>query len=244
MAIAGSARPALARLFARVPAALPAPQFERLRAALLVLALLPLARLVHLGLGDALGANPVEFVTRSLGTWALVMLCVTLAITPLRQLTGWAWLARLRRMAGLTCFFYALLHVAAYAVLDHWLDVSAIVADIVKRPYITAGFAAFVMLLPLAATSTNTMVRRLGATTAQAGLRCRAGGDPALLVAESGQERRRGADGLRDRDRRAARCSACALVQPSMSRLRGCGFRTAAGGSGGGARAVVQWPPA
>ena len=163
MAIAGSARPALARLFARVPAALPAPQFERLRAALLVLALLPLARLVHLGLGDALGANPVEFVTRSLGTWALVMLCVTLAITPLRQLTGWAWLARLRRMAGLTCFFYALLHVAAYAVLDHWLDVSAIVADIVKRPYITAGFAAFVMLLPLAATSTNTMVRRLGA---------------------------------------------------------------------------------
>jgi methionine sulfoxide reductase heme-binding subunit len=153
----------LERLFARVPTALPAPQFGRLRALLFALALVPLLRLVYLGASGGLGANPVEFVTRSLGTWALVLLCVTLSITPLRQLTGWAWLVRLRRMAGLFCFFYALLHVSTYAVLDHWFDLAAIVADIVKRPYITAGFAAFVMLVPLAVTSTNAMVKRLGA---------------------------------------------------------------------------------
>ncbi len=153
----------LAGLFARVPAALPASQFNRLRALLFAAALLPLARLFALGATGGLGANPVEFVTRSLGTWALVMLCVTLAITPLRWLTGWAWLVRLRRMAGLFCFFYATLHLTTYALLDHWLDLAAIWADIVKRPFITAGFAAFVLLLPLALTSTNGMVRRLGA---------------------------------------------------------------------------------
>lgn len=163
MAAAGAPRSGLARLFAHVPAALPAQQFERLRALLFALALLPLLRLLFLGATGGLGANPVEFVTRSLGTWALVLLCVTLAITPLRQLTGWAWLVRLRRMAGLFCFFYALLHVLAYAGLDHWFDLEAIVADVFKRPYVTAGLAAFVMLLPLAATSTNAMVRRLGA---------------------------------------------------------------------------------
>lgn len=151
-----------ARWLARVPAALPAEQFNRLRAALFALALAPLARLFYLGLTDGLGANPVEFVARSLGTWALVMLCVTLSITPLRWATQWAWLARLRRMAGLFCFFYALLHLLAYAVLDHWLDVAAIVSDIIKRPFIAAGFAAFLLLLPLATTSTNAMVKRLG----------------------------------------------------------------------------------
>ena len=153
----------LARLFGRVPPALPAPVFARLQAALFLLALLPLLRLVYLGVTDGLGANPVEFVTRSLGTWALALLCVTLAVTPLRQLTGWAWLLRLRRMSGLFCFFYALLHVATFVVLDHWFDLQAIVTDIIKRPYITAGFAAFVMLVPLAITSSNAMVRRLGA---------------------------------------------------------------------------------
>lgn len=165
---ARGAEHALTRLFAQVPAALPAPQFSRLRALLFALALLPLLRLVYLITTNDLGANPVEFVTRSLGTWALVMLCVTLAITPLRWLTGWAWLVRLRRMAGLFCFFYALLHVATYALLDLRLDASAIWADLVKRPYITAGFAAFVMLVPLAITSTNAMVRRLGARRWQA----------------------------------------------------------------------------
>lgn len=152
----------------RVPPALPAPQFARLRAVLLALALVPLARLFYLSATGGLGANPVEFVTRSLGTWALVLLCVTLAVSPLRWLTGWAWLLRLRRMAGLLCFFYALLHVLTYAVLDHWFDWQALWADVVKRPFITAGFAAFVMLLPLAATSSNAMVRRLGARRWQA----------------------------------------------------------------------------
>ncbi len=147
---------------ARVPAALPSKQFARLRAAMFMLAVLPLARLIYLGFADGLGANPVEFVARSLGTWALVMLCVTLSITPLRSVTHWAWLARLRRMAGLFCFFYACLHLLAYAVLDHWLDVAAILSDVIKRPFITAGFGAFVLLLPLAATSTNAMVKRLG----------------------------------------------------------------------------------
>jgi methionine sulfoxide reductase heme-binding subunit len=150
------------RWLAWVPAALPSEQFARLRAALFVLALAPLARLVYLGFADGLGANPVEFISRSLGTWALVMLCLTLSITPLRWVTQWAWLARLRRMAGLFCFFYAVLHLLAYAVLDHWLDLAAILTDIIKRPFIAAGFAAFVLLLPLAATSTHAMVKRLG----------------------------------------------------------------------------------
>lgn len=161
-------RAGLQAWLARVPPALPAPQFARLRALLFALALVPLVRLFYLGATGGLGANPIEFVTRSLGTWALVLLCVTLAVSPLRWLTGWAWLLRLRRMTGLFCFFYALLHVLTYAVLDHWLDWPALWADVVKRPFITAGFAAFVMLLPLAATSSNAMVRRLGARRWQA----------------------------------------------------------------------------
>jgi sulfoxide reductase heme-binding subunit YedZ len=151
-----------ARLFAFVPVALSADVFARLRALLFALALLPLARLVALGFLDRLGANPVEFVERSLGTWTLVMLCVTLAITPLRWLTGWAWPLRLRRMFGLFCFFYVCLHFTAYVWLDQWFDLAAILKDVVKRPYITAGFAAFLLLIPLAATSTNAMVKRLG----------------------------------------------------------------------------------
>lgn len=146
-----------------MPVALQPRTFARLRAVAFVLACLPLARLFYLGAADELGANPVEFVIRSLGTWALVLLCVTLAITPLRWLSGWAWPLRLRRMAGLFCFFYALLHVGAYLGLDQWFDWAAIVEDIAKRPYITVGLAAFLLLLPLAATSTNAMVRRLGA---------------------------------------------------------------------------------
>jgi sulfoxide reductase heme-binding subunit YedZ len=149
-------------LFARVPAVLPAPLFGRVRALLFALALLPLARLLYLAAANGLGANPVEFVSRSLGTWALVMLCVTLAVTPLRRLSGWAWLLRLRRMFGLFCFFYATLHMLAFAGLDQWFDLRAIWHDVLERPFITAGFAAFVLLVPLALTSTNGWVRRLG----------------------------------------------------------------------------------
>lgn len=163
-----AARPIAASLIAgvpllsRVPPVLAPPTFERLRALLFLAALLPLARLVYLGVGGGLGANPVEFVIRSLGTWALVMLCTTLAVSPLRWLTHWAWLARLRRMFGLFCFFYATLHVLSYVGLDQWFALGAIFKDILKRPYITVGFAAYLLLIPLAITSTNAMVRRLG----------------------------------------------------------------------------------
>ena len=115
-----------------------------------------------LGVADNLGANPVEFVTRSTGTWTLVMLCVTLTITPLRRITGWNALIRLRRMLGLFAFFYGCLHFTTYIWLDQFFDWLAIVADVIKRPFITAGFAAFLLMTPLAATSTNAMVRRLG----------------------------------------------------------------------------------
>ncbi|MCD6671901.1 MAG: sulfoxide reductase heme-binding subunit YedZ [Burkholderiaceae bacterium] len=133
-----------------------------LRALVFALALVPLARLVVLGALDSLSANPVEFVQRSTGTWALAMLCITLAVTPLRRLFGWSWLMRLRRMLGLFAFFYACLHLLAYAWLDQWFDWNAIVDDVLERPFITVGVVAFVLLIPLAATSTNAMMRRLG----------------------------------------------------------------------------------
>jgi len=136
-----------------------------IKAAVFVLALGPLALLLLVGTTGAwggLGANPVEFVTRSTGTWTLVFLCITLAITPARRLTGWNWLQRLRRMLGLFAFFYGALHFTTYFWLDQWFDLAAIAKDIVKRPFITMGFAAFVMMIPLAVTSTDAMVRRLG----------------------------------------------------------------------------------
>lgn len=157
-----AAKPLLAALLPWVPAALAPRAFNTVRALLFVLALLPFLRLVYLSSTGDLGANPVEFVIRSLGTWALVLLCATLAVTPLRWATGWARLVRLRRMFGLFCFFYASLHFLAFAGLDQWFDLAAIWTEVVKRPYITMGFAAFVLLIPLAATSTNAMIRRLG----------------------------------------------------------------------------------
>ena len=132
------------------------------RSGVFLAALAPLAYLLLRGFNGALGANPVEAILRSLGTWTLVLLLVTLSITPLRRLTGWNWLQRLRRMLGLFAFFYAVLHVTAFVWLDHWFEWADIVADVAKRPYLTFGFVAFVLMLPLAATSTNAMVRRLG----------------------------------------------------------------------------------
>lgn len=148
--------------FAAVPAALPPRAFATVRATLFVLSLLPFAELLRLGFTNGLGANPVEFVLRWLGTWTLVALLVTLAVTPLRWVTGWAWLVRLRRMLGLYAFFYGTLHVTAYVWIDHVFDWTAIVEDIAKRPYLTFGFVAYVLMIPLALTSTNAMVRRLG----------------------------------------------------------------------------------
>lgn len=157
-----SARPLLAPIASKVPVALAPRPFNVLRAGLFAAALLPLARLIYLGFAGGLGANPVEFVIRSLGTWTLIALLVTLSVTPLRLATGWAWLLRLRRMFGLFTFFYAVLHFSAYLWLDQWFDMTAIVKDVLKRPYITVGFACLLLLAPLAITSTNGWVRRLG----------------------------------------------------------------------------------
>lgn len=129
---------------------------------LFAVCLLPLARLFVLGSGGGLGANPIEFITHSTGTWTLVGLLVTLSVTPLRRLTGRADLIRYRRMLGLFAFFYAALHFMTYLWLDQFFDLAGIAKDIAKRPFVTVGFAAFVLLIPLAATSTRAMMRRLG----------------------------------------------------------------------------------
>ncbi len=136
--------------------------------ALFLLALLPLAWLVFAAATDRLGANPAEALIRSGGDWTLRLLCLTLAVTPLRQLSGWSALARFRRMLGLFTFFYALLHFLSYAWLDMGFDPAAIVADIAKRPFILVGSAALLLLLPLAATSFNRAIRALGAKRWQA----------------------------------------------------------------------------
>jgi sulfoxide reductase heme-binding subunit YedZ len=134
-----------------------------LRLAVFVASLAPLARLVWLGAHDGLTANPLEFITRSTGTWALVFLCLTLAITPLRRLSGWPQWQKLRRMLGLYCFFYALLHFAIWFWIDQQLDPRLMWDDVLRRPFIAAGFVAFALLLPLAATSPRAMMRTLGA---------------------------------------------------------------------------------
>ncbi|HQR51064.1 MAG TPA: protein-methionine-sulfoxide reductase heme-binding subunit MsrQ [Methylophilaceae bacterium] len=145
-----------------LPASLQLAAVKRVKAVLFVIALLPLARLLVLGFADQLGANPIEFVIRSNGTWALSFVLITLAVTPLRRLAGAGWLAGLRRMLGLYAFFYACLHVLSYIWLDQWFDWAAIGKDIVKHPFILAGFTAFLLLVPLAVTSTDAMLRRLG----------------------------------------------------------------------------------
>lgn len=137
-------------------------KFLALKAVVFALALLPLVRLVILGYLDRLGANPIEFITRSTGTWVLVFLLITLSITPLRRVSGWQWLIKLRRMLGLFAFFYACLHFTTYIWLDQFFDIEEIIKDVIKRPFITIGFASFLLLIPLAVTSTNAMVRRLG----------------------------------------------------------------------------------
>jgi sulfoxide reductase heme-binding subunit YedZ len=130
--------------------------------ALFVLGLYPLARWFWLGWQDQLTANPIEFLSRSSGTWALVCLLVTLSISPLRQLTGQSALIRWRRMCGLFTFFYALLHALAWAWWDQGFFLSAMVQDVIKRPFIAVGFAAFLGLTILAITSTHRSMRVLG----------------------------------------------------------------------------------
>jgi methionine sulfoxide reductase heme-binding subunit len=138
-------------------------QVKWVKAAVFAACLIPFVRLVVLGFGDGLGANPIEYITHSTGWWTLTFLMITLAVTPLRRLLAQPWLLRLRRMLGLYAFFYASLHFITYIWLDQFFDWNEIVKDVIKRPFITFGFAAFVLLIPLAATSTNAMVKRLGA---------------------------------------------------------------------------------
>ncbi len=127
-----------------------------------LLCLLPLAWLVYGAVANQLGANPAEALIRGLGDWALRFLCIALAVTPVRIHTRTPQLARYRRMLGLFVAFYASLHLVAYAWLDMGLDVADIGRDILKRPFILVGFTAWLLLVPLALTSTNGMVRRLG----------------------------------------------------------------------------------
>lgn len=126
-----------------------------------VLALLPLGRLFWLGFNDGLTANPVEFVERSTGTWALVFLLVTLSMTPIRLVTGLVWQVQLRRMLGLWMFFYACLHITTYVWLDYSFLWGEIITDIIEHPYVIVGFSAFVLTIPLAVTSNSAMIRRL-----------------------------------------------------------------------------------
>jgi sulfoxide reductase heme-binding subunit YedZ len=138
-------------------------QIKWIKAAVFVACLVPLGHLVWQGFRNRLGANPVEFITHSTGWWALALILITLCITPLRKIAGLPWLLRLRRMLGLFAFFYASLHFITYIWLDQFFDLKDIAKDIGKRPFIMVGFAAFVLLIPLAVTSTNAMVKRLGA---------------------------------------------------------------------------------
>lgn len=140
-----------------------ARQVDRCKPLLFVLGLFPLARWIWLGVTDQLTANPIEFLTRSAGTWTLVCLMVTLAITPLRRLLGMPALLRWRRMCGLYTFFYASLHLLAWAWWDQGFDLAGMVADTLQRPFVAVGLAAFFLMSLLALTSTRGWMRRLGA---------------------------------------------------------------------------------
>ena len=129
---------------------------------LFVAALVPAAYLTYGLFTDGLGANPAEALQTQTGIWALRFLVLTLAVTPVRRLTKWNRVIQYRRMLGLFAFFYAFLHLLAYAVLDRYFDFAGVWEDVVKRPFITAGMVAFVLMVPLAITSTKGWIRRLG----------------------------------------------------------------------------------
>lgn len=137
-------------------------QVSWIKAFVFALSLLPFARLVGFAATDRLGANPIEFITRNSGDWTLYFLCMTLAVTPLRRVSGWNWLVRLRRMLGLFAFFYASLHFTTFLWFDHFFDLVDMWRDVLKRPFITIGFIAFVLLIPLALTSHDRMIRWIG----------------------------------------------------------------------------------
>jgi methionine sulfoxide reductase heme-binding subunit len=136
--------------------------FRAVKSTAFLICLIPLGQLGYGYYSDNLTANPIEYITRFTGSWSLIILLASLAVTPLRRLTGWNELIKLRRMLGLFAFFYAALHFSTYMVLDLFFDFAAIAKDIFKRPYITVGFSALVLMIPLAVTSSAAMIRRLG----------------------------------------------------------------------------------
>jgi sulfoxide reductase heme-binding subunit YedZ len=137
-------------------------QFKVIKACLFVVCLLPFVRLLTFALSNRLGANPLEFITRNTGDWTLYFLCITLCVTPFRRFSGWNWAIRLRRMLGLYAFFYIVLHFATFIWFDHFFDLEEMATDIVKRPFILVGFLSFLLLVPLAVTSTDGWRKRLG----------------------------------------------------------------------------------
>ena len=138
-----------------------ARQVGAIKAVVFALALMPVAKMAYLTVTQQL-VEPLEHITRGTGDWVLYFLCMTLAVTPLRKFTGWNWILKLRREIGLFVFFYAFLHFMTFLWFDHFFDVAEMWKDVLKRPFITVGFSAFVLLIPLAITSTNGMIRRLG----------------------------------------------------------------------------------
>lgn len=124
--------------------------------------LIPLLRLIWLGFNEDLGANPIEFVERSTGYWALFFLMLTLSLTPMRLITKAIWLIQLRRMLGLYMFFYAVMHLLTYLVIDYGFDWVEIQKDVIKHPYVLVGLLAFVLTIPLAVTSNNRAIKKLG----------------------------------------------------------------------------------
>jgi len=133
-----------------------------IKTSVFIACLIPFGRLLFQAYTGNLGVNPVETITRSTGIWTLTFLLITLSVTPLRRISGQHWLIKLRRMLGLFAFFYVSLHFTTFILFDHFFDLQEIVKDVVKRPFITVGFTSFLLLIPLAFTSTSGMVRRLG----------------------------------------------------------------------------------
>lgn len=139
-----------------------------LKPVVFLVCLVPAALLLGRGVTGELTANPIEFVTHRTGDWTLRFLLITLAVTPIRRLTGWNAVVRLRRMLGLFAFFYGSLHLLTYVVLDHFFAFDSMLEDVTQRRFVTAGVTGFVLMVPLALTSTQSMVRRLGGTRWQA----------------------------------------------------------------------------
>jgi sulfoxide reductase heme-binding subunit YedZ len=141
----------------------PSPRvFNLIKGGLFIASLLPFVRLVWAALSDHLGANPVEFITRNTGDWTLIFLCITLLMTPIRRWTNMWWVMRLRRMFGLYVYFYAALHFSTFLGFDHAFDMPEMLKDIVKRPFILVGVLNFILLTPLAITSTDGWFKRMG----------------------------------------------------------------------------------